>query len=335
MVRSVIVLVFTFISFITSAQYNFSSLDQVLKEKQKVLGGNVCMLVFKDNKIVYEKNLGKYTSATVEPIASCSKWLTTALVMTLVEEGKLSLEDSIGKFLPVFTKNKKGKIKLKHCLSHTTGIQGEQITLATLMARKKYSSLEEEVNEIALKPIVANPGDQFFYGSIGLNIAGRIVEVITKKDFESNFQERIAKPLEMKNTSFKSEHSIDPSGGARSTASDYMNFLIMILNKGNYKGKKILTTSSIEQMEEDHTEDVKVSFVPDQAMGLDYGLGEWIIEKDEDDTPTVVSSPGLFGAFPYVDLVHHYAAFIFVKTYKFKDRNITYKEIKKAVDKAW
>jgi CubicO group peptidase (beta-lactamase class C family) len=306
-----------------------------LKEKQNTLGGNVCMLVYKDNKIVYEKNLGKYNSATIEPIASCSKWLTAALVMRLVEEGKLSLEDSIGKFLPVFTKNKKGNIKVKHCLSHTTGIQGEQITIASLMARKKYSSLEEEVNEIALKPKAAKPGDQFFYGSIGINIAGRIIEVITKKDFESNFQERIAKPLEMKNTSFKSNHAVDPSGGVRSTASDYMNFLIMILNKGTFKGEKILESKSIEQMQQNFTEDVKVSFVPDQAMGLDYGLGEWIVEKDEDDNTAVVSSPGLFGAFPYVDLLHNYAAIIFVKTFKFKDRDKTYKEIKAAVDKAW
>jgi len=335
MVRSLLILFLLSIGINATGQYNFTSLDQVLKEKQKMLGGNVSMLVYKDNQIVYEKNLGKYTSATIEPIASCSKWLTAAMVMTLVEEGKLSLEDSIGKYLPIFSKNKKGKIKIKHCLSHTTGIKGEQITLATLMARKKYSSIEEEVNEIALKPIVAKPGDQFFYGSIGINIVGRIVEVITKKDFETNFQERIARPLEMKNTTFKSDHAIDPSGGVTSTASDYMNFLIMILNKGSYKGKKILTSNSIEQMQQNYTEDVKVSFVPDQAMGMDYALGAWIIEKDEDDNVSVVSSPGLLGAFPYVDLVHNYAAIIFVKTFKFKDRNLTYKEIKKAVDKAW
>src|SRR6478609_1095277 len=92
------------------AQSDFSQLDKVLTDNQKALGGKECMLVFKDGKIVYEKNIGGYTKTTIEPIASCSKWLTAALVMTFVEEKKLSLEDTIGKFLPVFTKNKKGHI---------------------------------------------------------------------------------------------------------------------------------------------------------------------------------------------------------------------------------
>ena len=54
-------------------------------------------------------------------IASCSKWLSAALVMTFVDEGKLNLNDTIGKFLPVMTDHQKGNITIWQCLSHLTG----------------------------------------------------------------------------------------------------------------------------------------------------------------------------------------------------------------------
>lgn len=330
--RIVFIVIALLFSSILNAQ-DFSLLDNTLKANQKALGGKICMLVYKDGKIVYEKDLG-YTKTTIEPIASCCKWFTAAMVMTFVEEGKLSLDDTIGKFLPIFSKHKKGKIKIWNCLSHTTGIQGEEINLTTLLKRKKYKSLEEEVNDFALKPVAAAPGDQFYYGNIGLNIAGRILEVISGKNFETLFQERIAAPLGMKNTTFKSDHAVNPSGGAESSASDYMNFLIMILNKGEFNGKRILKAGSVELMEESHTEDVKVSYVPDQAMGMEYGFGEWILERDDDDNSSVVSSPGLLGTFPFINIANDYAAILFVRTLNFKNRNEIYKSVKTSIDKA-
>ena len=66
--------------------------------------------------------LQDYTFTTRRAIASCSKWLSAALVMTFVDEGKLSLDDTVGKFLPVFTNHQKGNIKIWECLSHLTAI---------------------------------------------------------------------------------------------------------------------------------------------------------------------------------------------------------------------
>jgi CubicO group peptidase (beta-lactamase class C family) len=315
------------------AQYNFSALDQVLASRQKQLGGKVCMLIYKDGKIIYEKNIGGYTRNTQEPVASCSKWIAAAMIMTFVEEGKISLEDTIGKFLPVFSKNGKGRIKVWNCLSHTTGIQGGDITLSSLMSRNKYNSLEEEVNDLALKPMAAAPAKQFCYSDIGLNIAGRIMEVVSGKDFETIFQERIGKPLEMNYTTFKTKQAINPSGGLLSTPSDYMNFLSMLLNKGLYKGKKILKEASIEKMQENATEEILVSYVPEQAISSDYGFGEWILEKDDDDNSNVLSSPGVLGTFPYIDISRRYAAILFVKTLNMKTRKETYGAVKGAADK--
>src|SRR4030095_1221587 len=82
-------------------QQNFPELDDILTQKQKLLGEDfVVMLWKKDDTLVYKKELGDFNSKTQAPIASCSKWLTAALVMTFVDEGKLSLDDKINKWLP-------------------------------------------------------------------------------------------------------------------------------------------------------------------------------------------------------------------------------------------
>jgi len=315
-----------------AAQDQFDRVTRVLESKKKVLGGNVCMLIFKDNHLVFTKNIGTYTRKTPEMIASCSKWLTAALAATFIDEGKISSKDSIGKYLPVFTRYGKGNITISQCMSHTSGIESGQITFRTLLERRKITSLDEEMNLFAAKPMSGKPGEVFSYGNIGLNIVGRILEVVAHKDFESLFQDRIAKPLAMKNTTFKMGKAVNPSGGATSTAADYMNFLQMILQKGTFNGKRIISERSIELMQISRTVRAKIVYTPDEAAGFEYGWGEWILEKDEIGNSTVVCSPGLFGTYPWVDLRRNYAAIVFVKNIQVKNRQKNYQEIRDAVN---
>jgi CubicO group peptidase (beta-lactamase class C family) len=218
------------------AQYNFGEVDNFLSATQKALGNDVAALIYKDGKIIYQKELGTFTIKTKAPIASCSKWLTAALVMTFVDEGKLSLDDKVSTYLPIFETYGKTYITIRNCLSHTTGIADNNRTILKLLERKKFESLEEEVNTFPKKEIADNPGNSFFYGNMGLNIAARVLEAITKKRFEILMKQRIFTPLEMKGSSFASDHAPNPSGGAESTAADYMNFLSMLLNKGMFNG---------------------------------------------------------------------------------------------------
>ena len=317
-----------------SGQTQFDNVTHLLKSKQSVLGGNVCMLISKDDQVVFEKNLGKYTRNTPEMIASCSKWLTAALIATFIDEGRISPDDTLGKYLPVFSSYGKGSITISQCMSHTSGIESRQITFKSLLERRKIGSLDEEVNSFAAKLMVGKPGKVFSYGNIGLNTVGRILEVISHKDFETLFHERIAIPLGMKSTTFKNGKVVNPSGGAVSTAADYMNFLRMILNKGKFNGKQIISTKTIEQMQLSRTVNTEVIYTPAEARSFEYGWGEWILEKDKAGKSIVLSSPGLFGTFPWIDLVHNYAGIILVKNIQFKDRQKNYQKIREAVNAA-
>jgi len=316
------------------SQDDFTDLSKQLELAKKEIGKNVVVMIYKDGKIIYKKESDVLKANSPENIASCSKWLTAALVMTFIDEGKLSLDDKVSKYLPIFSTYSKSYITIRNCLSHQTGIQQDRVSLLSIFEHRKFASLEEEVNDFAAKKEIAfNPGTGFYYGATGLNIAARVLEVITKKKFDQLMNERILRPLYMRNTSFASEHAINPSGGATSTAIDYMNFLEMILNKGTFKDKRILSEKAIETMQQSQTKPDMIKYAPKAAEGFNYGLGEWIQEADENGNSTVVSCPGLFGTWPFIDKCRNYACIIFTKSLSSgEQKKETYLNIKKSID---
>ncbi|WP_081168974.1 serine hydrolase domain-containing protein [Niastella populi] len=318
------------------AQPDFSQADALLQKNQKLLGNGVVALIYKDGKVIHSKELGEFNAKTAAPIASCSKWLTAALVMIFVDEGKIKLDDPVSKYIPIFDKYMKSYVTIRQCLAHTTGIENDKGNLLKMMQRGKYMNLEEVVNAIAAKEISNNAGTEFHYGAIGPNIAGRVMEVVSKKPFDRLIQEKLLRPLKMKQTSFVNENGFapNPAGGARSSANDYINFLSMILNKGVFEGKQILSAQAIAEMQKPQFTSLPVKFTPKIAEGWHYGLGEWIQEEDANGNSIVVSSPGLFGTWPYVDKCRNYAAIVLTKSLLGEQKKDIMMEFKAAVDEA-
>lgn len=338
------------------AQNEFQKADNWLSNNLHSLGGRAVLVIFKDGKIIYNhsennlsplqktmfKRIGQkhgedknkavqdFAFTTREPIASCSKWLSAALVMTFVDEGKLSLEDTVGKFLPILTQHQKGNITIKNCLAHLTGIKaGKEERAGNLTS--KSQTMDEVIEKIAALPMEGKPGSVFHYSSIGLQIAAAVIEKISGQDYETLFHQRIAIPCDMENTDFGKKKIPLAAGGAISTPEDYIHFLQMILQNGIYNGKQVLSKESIYKMEQDYTKNVSLKFSPKDAGNLDYGLGEWILEEGN-NRAKVVSSPGLFGSFPWVDNERKYAGFLFVLNLDRNGREQKYDELRKIID---
>jgi CubicO group peptidase (beta-lactamase class C family) len=352
------------------AQHNFSKVDDWLAGNVKELGGRAVLVIYKDarpndssgrGKLVYsnaenelsrkqkrrgkfiakvkgknaDKMLQDFNTNTKERIASCSKWLSAALVMTFIDEGKLHLTDTIGKFLPIMAANGKGSIQIWQCLSHLTGIQSGNLK-ESLTAMKEMNSMDEAIAALALQPMEGEPGKTFHYSNTGLQIAGAVIEKISGKSFETLFAERIAKPCSMINTDFGNGKVAMPAGGAFSTAADYINFLQMILNEGVFNGKRILNRQSVIEMQKNRVaKDAVIKSSPAEAGSWGYGFGEWTMndvmgEKRSD----AVTSPGLFGSFPVVDSKNKYVAFLMSFNLNHKGRNERYKELKRLMDEA-
>jgi len=339
------------------AQKDFSSLDQWMQENVHTLGGRAILVIYQDGKTIYsrsvtdmngrQKALVKYVAKKqgLEPdfapfteqsrllIASCSKWLSAALVMSFVDEGRIHLSDTVGLYLPILSLHGKGNITLAECLSHTTGIKAPSVK-QSLNHWKDVRSMDQAIEEIAVMPMEGEPGKVFHYSNAGFQIAGAVLEKITDSSFENLFAARIARPLDMKNTDFGNGPVALPAGGARSNTADYINFLAMILQKGNFNGRQILSERSLEEMQANRiTPDIRIIYSPDDGGELGYALGEWVPKTGEAGQPAVwVTSPGLFGSFPWIDNQKRYAAFLMTFNLNFKERQQGYLELKKRVD---
>ena len=236
--RTLAVLILLFSTSISFAQHDFSKVDKWLTKNTEEMGGRSVLMIYEDGEVVYSKAVNNMNrrqkwvnaqiakrmgpSATVtdfntntrQMIASCSKWLSAALVMTFVDQGKLSTADTVGKYLPILSQHGKGSITLGQCLSHLTGIQAPPIR-EELRELRNMGTMDEEILRIARLPMEGEPGKVFHYSNIGLQIAGAVIEKISGKSFEMLFAERIAKPLNMKNTDFGRGKTVLPAGGAR------------------------------------------------------------------------------------------------------------------------
>ncbi|HEX8357211.1 MAG TPA: serine hydrolase domain-containing protein, partial [Segetibacter sp.] len=199
-----------------------------------------------------------------------------------------------------------------------------------------FKTLEEEVNEFASKrDIQTNAGEEFRYSNVGFNIAARVLEVVGKKPFDKLIQDRITRQIGMRGTTFSNEDyndAVNPSNGARSTATDFTNFLAMLLGKGTFNNKQILTPASVEMLHTLTTENSKIKYAPKTVEGLNYALGEWILAADAQGKTSAVAVPSLKGTWVMMDICRGYACVIFTKDLPGEQLRNVYLDIKSTID---
>ncbi len=189
-------------------------------QEQKLAGAVV--LVADRDKVLCTKAVGFADVAGKVPmrtdalfwIASQSKPITAVALMTLVDAGKVQLDDPVEKYLPEFRglwlaaerdkdhvllRRPSRKITVRDILSHTSGMPFrsamEEPTLDALRLR-------DAVRSYAMTPLDFEPGQRYQYANAGINTAGRIIEVVTKMPYEDYLQQRLFDPLGMPDTTF-------------------------------------------------------------------------------------------------------------------------------------
>jgi CubicO group peptidase (beta-lactamase class C family) len=297
-----------------TAQAGPGDIESVFNEKQKIIGPDYVLIVANKDTVIYQKASKIFTTRAQAEIGDASQWLTAALILTLVDEGKLSLDDKVSQYLPVLAKYGKNYITLRHCLSHFTGIQPEGKGLK-VFDKKKFASLEDVVASFAANEIQTNPGTEFRYSNIGPALAARVAEVVTKKRFDLLIQQKLLRPLGMRQTSFSTMDgsAIDAAGGARSTGNDMIHFLTMLLNNGVYKGVKVLSPESVQSLRSIKTQGGVLKSAPERTKGFEFALGAWAPENNNGKLATVLAAPGFNGTLPVVDFCRGYAFLLLLK----------------------
>lgn len=187
------------------------AIDNIFLEwnKPDVPGG--ALGIVKDGELIYTKGYGiadlehdvEITPSTVFDIGSIGKHFTAVCILLLEEQGKLSLDDSIQKFLPDFPEYE-ANITIRHLLYFTHGIR-EVGSLKYFKGMSGFNSTESDVSYELLKRqngLNCLPGEEFIYGSTGYFLLGRIVKSVSGQSLRLFAQEHIFGPLGMNNTRF-------------------------------------------------------------------------------------------------------------------------------------
>ena len=286
----------------STAEATFAAVDAAIEARitNDHLDG-AALLVVRDGRTFRDTGYGDYDANTVVPIASASKWLTAATMMTLVDEGRVSLDDSVSKFLPEFS-GASGGATIRQLLSHTSGLAQDDCIWSV------DSTLAACVAKVARARPTTAPGTTFAYGNTSYSVAGRIIEVVTGESFEQAFEHRIAEPVAMGSTRFddadggRTENPA-PAASARSSLHDYGRYVQMIAADGEIDGRRVLSVASVREMERDQVgplsnpEDFAV-----RTTGIaTYGLGLWRDVTTTNDAGVVSSGNGAYGFYPWID----------------------------------
>ena len=284
----------------------------------------------------------KYATDDIFRIASMTKAITSVAVLKLWEDGRINLDDPIEKYIPEFkdaeileTFNEKDssytskpstkKITIRQLLTHTSGIGYDFIdgnpSIKAIFHKKKQSFMKngvmcfcdedvtigEAIRNLADVPLHHEPGEKFTY-SMGLDVLGYMIEIVSGKKLDVFYREEIFDPLDMNDTYFylpdsKKERLVPvqtkkddnwvifeddrfnenyPVEGERkffaggcglsSTVEDYYKFLSVFLNNGKYKGKSFIGKQTNDLLFQNQLPDTF-------GFGIGLALGI-VLEKD-------------------------------------------------------
>ncbi|MFN3486855.1 MAG: serine hydrolase domain-containing protein, partial [Planctomycetota bacterium] len=234
--------------------------------------------------------------------------------------GKLSIEDPVAQFIPEFGRLQTPKpITLRHLLTHTSGLPGMPPRELGDLYGRRDRTLAEAVPLFA-RPPAFEPGTKWAYCNTGIDVLGRVVEVASGKRFEDFLEERIFRPLGMKDTFFyptpqregriarlyrkDAERLVPvepflgdaphgkyplPAGGLYSTAPDLARLYQMMLDRGAAGGRRLLSEAAVARMTAEQLGGMAAGFAP----GMGMGLGWQVVREPQGVTAAL--SPGSYG----------------------------------------
>jgi CubicO group peptidase (beta-lactamase class C family) len=218
---------------------------------------------------------------------------------------------------------------VRQMFSHTSGLPGQYSYTGIpgsddILSNRKIT-LAESVDMIAEVELMADPGTQFVYGGLSMQVAGRIAEIASEKEWVELFEEKVAGPLEMTETDYNGlGQTQNPriAGSIQTSAHQYARFLEMVLAGGVYEGTEILTQASIDEMLKDQTQGLPIVDSPWQtyerpppvADEVRYGIGCWREVIYETGKIREASSQGAFGFSPWIDVDRNLAGVLAVRS---------------------
>ncbi|MFO0935182.1 MAG: serine hydrolase domain-containing protein [Gemmataceae bacterium] len=228
-------------------------------------------------------------------------------------------------------------ITIHDLLTHTSGLPGGYPAGFADVYTKRNRTLNETTIAISQRPLEFEPGSKWSYCNAGMDTLGRLIEVVSGKSYESFLQTRIFDPLGMSRTTYYptagqmeslavtygkkngklirsanlmvdyaagAKHPI-PAGGLFSTAADMAQLYRMMLNQGEFEGRRVLSEKAVAEMTRLQTGEIKTGFVD----GMGYGYGWAHVREPKGVTASLAAGSyghgGAFGTQGWIDPVNN------------------------------
>ena len=286
----------------------------ILEKMSETRIPGLSIAIVKGDEIVYARGFGfrdissglPATPRTLYGIGSVTKSFTALAIMQLVEEGKISLDDPVEKYVPLKLRPFNKTVKIHHLLTHSSGIPAlayAEAFIRSVLGLDHYwlpVSTPEDVITFMRKGVewaVSKPGERFFYLNEGYVLLGCIISKVSGMKYEEYVKKKILEPLGMLRSFFSKEdverdsdwatpyiidkegnhvessfpYGVTSDGGLISNVIDLANYIKMYINRGVFDGESIVGKEMLELMEKPHIH------LPYQVFGGEsYGYG-WTI----------------------------------------------------------
>lgn len=299
--------------------------------------GSATLTVARRGKLIFSEGYGQMQPGEGAPetqadsvflLASITKPVTAWALMMLVDAGEVSLDDPVQRYLPEFRGGARDQVKVRHLLSHTSGMPDMLPNNTEL--RRAHAPLSEFVRCALQTPLLFAPNSDFKYQSKGTLLAAEIVQRVSGQALRVFEKERIFDPLGMRNSSLGlGDRSIDelvwcgldsasnededmrswgwntpywrdlgaPWGGMHSNGRDLAVLLQTALNGGVYGQERVLSSAASAAMVRDHNAHLSAPW------GLGWALADSIVWNrcGELTSPSTFGHTGATGTVAWAD----------------------------------
>jgi len=188
------------------------------------------------NEAFGENPNGKETTETVTEIASTTKLLTGMMFAQFVDQGLISIDDPVGKYLPDFPISGDKALTLRHCFTHTGGLWGHE----------EWGGVHDPWMDNKIASILPELflGERYEYNGVGYNLAGKVMEMVSGKSIFRLMREHFFDPLKLQNTILEE----DLAFGCHTNARELAVIAQLLLNKGSYGDLRFFSPQTYEKL---------------------------------------------------------------------------------------
>jgi CubicO group peptidase (beta-lactamase class C family) len=283
-----------------TAQDKAAKIAEVMTAAHKYRLFNGSALVAENGRVIYKKGLGlanmewniPNTTETRFRLGSITKQFTAALILQLVEQGKVKLDGKVSDYLPAYRKDIGEKVTVHQLLNHTSGIPS-YTSLAGFfndVSRNPFT-VEDFIKKYASNNLEFEPGSKFSYNNSGYFLLGAIVEKVAGQTYERALREMILDPLGMKNTGYDHHGTLieKRASGYQKTPDGYTNAPYLDMSLPYAAGAMYSTVEDLYLWDQALYTDRLVSAATKELMYKpnldDYAYG-WVVTKAKLGTGT-------------------------------------------------